>query len=292
MDEGGADELWVIEDCFHTAGPSLAAAALAVTDRLTVGTGIMPAVARNPAIMAMEIATLCALGPGRFLPGIGHGVQEWMGQIGVRPRSPLTTLEEVTVAVTRLLAGETVTMDGRAVHLDQVKLDQPPAEPPPVLLGVRGPKSLALAGRIAAGLVLAEPASPSYVRAAVAQAGSPAGFVVTAFASLCVRSDRKAAYEWTAPWLAQQLGHRNPALRALPYYDDLVRRYDELGVPGLVSMPAEWWLELGAIGTIDDAAAHLEALEAAGVQHVAFFPDPEVEFGLPQLDHVLELARR
>ena len=110
LEAGGADELWVIEDCFYTAGPSLVAAALSVTERLTVGLGIVPAVARTAAVTAMEFATLDALGPGRFLPGIGHGVQEWMGQMGVRPRSPLTALEEVTVAVNRLLAGEDVTV--------------------------------------------------------------------------------------------------------------------------------------------------------------------------------------
>jgi alkanesulfonate monooxygenase SsuD/methylene tetrahydromethanopterin reductase-like flavin-dependent oxidoreductase (luciferase family) len=292
LEAGGADELWIIEDCFYTAGPTLSAAALSVTERLTVGLGILPAVVRTAAVTAMEIATLCALAPGRFVPGIGHGVQEWMGQMGVRPKSPLTALEEVTVAVTRLLAGETVSMDGQYVVLDQVKLDAPPADVPPILLGVRGPKSLALAGRVGGGIVLAEPASPSYVRQAVEQAGSPEGLVVATFSGFCVRDDRKTAYEWSAPWLAAQLEQKNPALPALPFYDDLVRRYDESGVAGLVSMPVDWWQEIGPIGTLDDAAAHLDALEAAGVQHVGLFPDPEVEHGLPQLEHVVALANR
>ena len=164
LERGGADQLWVIEDCFYTAGVSLTAAALSVTERLTVGLGILPAVARNPAVTAMELATLCALAPGRFLPGIGHGVQDWMGQMGARPASPVTTLEEVLVAVGRLLDGERVTMHGRHVHLDDVQLDQPPPSPPPLLAGVRGPRSLAMAGRAAGGVVLAEPASSPYVR--------------------------------------------------------------------------------------------------------------------------------
>ncbi|WP_432942310.1 LLM class flavin-dependent oxidoreductase [Kribbella sp. CA-253562] len=292
LEAGGADELWIIEDCFYTAGPTLSAAALSVTERLTVGLGILPAVVRTAAVTAMEIATLCALAPGRFVPGIGHGVQEWMGQMGVRPKSPLTALEEVTLAVTRLLAGENVSMNGKYVVLDQVKLDAPPADVPPILLGVRGPKSLALAGRVGGGIVLAEPASPSYVRQAVEQAGSPEGFVVATFSALCVRDDRKTAYEWSAPWLAAQLDQKNPALPPLPFYDDLVRRYDESGVDGLVSMPVDWWQEIGPIGTLDDAAAHLDALQGAGVHHVGLFPDPEVEHGLPQLEHVVALANR
>ena len=66
LESGGADELWVIEDCFYTAGPSLTAAALARTERLSVGIGILPAVARTAAMTAMELATLAALGPGRL----------------------------------------------------------------------------------------------------------------------------------------------------------------------------------------------------------------------------------
>lgn len=292
LEAGGADELWVIEDCFFTAGPSLVSAALSVTERLTVGLGIVPAVARTAAITAMEFATLDALGPGRFLPGIGHGVQEWIGQMGVRPKSPLTALDEVTVAVNRLLAGEEVTVDGQYVQLDKVKLDAPPATAPPILLGVRGPKSMALAGRVAGGVVLAEPASPSYVRAAVEQAGSPDDFVVAVFSAFCVRPDRKTAYEWSAPWLAGAIAEKNPALPPLPFYDDLVKRYDEQGIPGLVTMPTDWWTEIAPVGTLDDAAAHVDALNAAGVHHIGLFPDPEVEHGLPQLDYVLELANR
>jgi len=292
LDQGGADELWIIEDCFFTAGPSLVSAALTSTERLKVGLGIVPAVVRTAAVTAMEFATLEALGPGRFLPGIGHGVQEWMGQMGVRPKSPLTALEEVTTAVTRLLAGETVTFEGKTVQLKDVKLDAPPVEPPPILLGVMGPKSMALAGRVAGGVVLAEPATPSYVRQSVEQAGSPEGFQVAVFAAMCVRPDRKTAYEWTAPWLGWRIGDKPPQLTALPFFEDMQKLYAESGAEGLVGMPTDWWTQIGAIGTVDDAAAHIEALEAAGVHHIGLFPDPEVEHGLPQLNYVLELANR
>jgi 5,10-methylenetetrahydromethanopterin reductase len=292
LEAGGADELWIIEDCFYTSGPSLVAAALASTEHLTVGLGIVPAVARTAPVTAMEFATLEALAPGRFLPGIGHGVQEWMGQMGVRPKSPLTALDEVTTSVTRLLAGENVTFEGRTVQLQDVKLDAPPVTPPPILLGVRGPKSMALAGRVGGGVVLAEPATAPYVRQSLEHAGSPDGFVVAAFAAMCIRADRKTAYEWTAPWLGWQLNDKNPGLTTLPFYDDLQKLYDESGEAGLVGMPTDWWTAIGAIGTLEDAAAHIATLEAAGVHHIGLFPDPEVEHGLPQLEYVVELANR
>jgi 5,10-methylenetetrahydromethanopterin reductase len=290
LEAGGADRLWLIEDCFYTAGVSLAAAALAVTDRLGVGIGILPAVARNPAITAMELATLCGLGPGRVLPGIGHGVQSWMGQIGARPASPVTALEEVLVAVRRLLGGERVTMHGHHVVLEDVELDQPPADPPPVLAGVRGPRSLAMAGQAAGGIVLAEPASPTFVRLALDRAGRPPGFHVAVFAALCVAADRDEAQRRAAPWLAGSLDDPAPEIRALPFFDDMAALHAARGTEGLATMPADWWAEIGPVGTLDDAVAHLEALGLAGVRSVGLLPIPRAE-DLGPIHQVLAVAR-
>ncbi|AOS61850.1 Coenzyme F420-dependent N5 N10-methylene tetrahydromethanopterin reductase-like protein [Actinoalloteichus hymeniacidonis] len=292
LEAGGADQLWIIEDCFYTAGVSLTATALAVTERLKVGIGILPAVARNPAITAMEIATLCGLAPGRVLPGIGHGVQSWMRQMGVRPASPLTALEEVLTAVNRLLAGEEVTVDGRYVKLDRVKLDQPPADPPPLLAGVQGPKSLALAGRAAGGIVLAEPTSPSYVRAALAQAAAPDDFQVTVFSFLGIAEDRRTAYRRMAPWLATKITEQTPGLTVLPFFGELVELFAKDGVDGLVGMPPEWWMELGPVGTHEDALTHIAALEEAGVHSIGLFPPPDVDVASAALEDVLRIANR
>jgi alkanesulfonate monooxygenase SsuD/methylene tetrahydromethanopterin reductase-like flavin-dependent oxidoreductase (luciferase family) len=291
LEADGAQQLWVIEDCFYSAGVSLAASALAVTDRLTVGLGILPAVARNPAVTAREIATLCELGPGRVLPGIGHGVQDWMRQMGARTPSPVTTLSEVITAVRRLLRGERVSLDGRHVHLDDVRLERPPAPVPPVLAGVSGPKSLAMAGQVADGLVLAEGTGPLAVRAALAQAGAVEKFRVAKFARLCVASDRATAYRTMAPYLAGLLDPPAPRLRLIPFYDDLVARYATRGVDGLATMPPDWWHEIGPIGTLDDARAHIDALAAAGVSDIGLFPASDVATARAQLNDVAGLLR-
>ncbi|NDL59959.1 LLM class flavin-dependent oxidoreductase [Phytoactinopolyspora sp. XMNu-373] len=288
----GADQLWVIEDCFYTAGVSLAASALSVSERLTVGIGILPAVARTSAVTAMEIATLCNLAPGRVLPGIGHGVQSWMAQMGVRPSSPVRTLEEVMVAVRRLLAGERVTMHGEHVYLDDVQLYHPPDPVPPLLAGVRGPKSLAMAGRVAGGVVLAEPAGPSYVRWAREQAGHPDPFHVAVFSVICVQQERRSAYRTMAPWLAGLLDDPSPGIRALPFCDDLLARFAQHGVDGLVTMPPDWWTELAPIGTMDDAMQHIEALEAAGVHSIGMYPAPDPDIAKHDLEDVITLASR
>lgn len=292
LEAGGADRLWIIEDCFYTGGISLAAAALAVTERLSIGLGILPVVARNPAITAMEIATLIGLAPGRVLPGLGHGVQDWMGQMGVRPKSPLRALEEVIDAVRLLLEGATVTTNGEYVRLTDVRLDPPPAEAPPILAGVRGPKSLALAGKVAGGIVLAEPSTPSTVRLALDQAGHPDDFVVAVFSSVCVQDDRATAYGIMAPWLGTMIETRNPSLVPVPFFDELTKLYADKGVDGLLGMPPEWWSEIGPIGTIEDAAAHLDVLEEAGVHHIGLFPLPDVDLAMSQVDHVITLANR
>jgi 5,10-methylenetetrahydromethanopterin reductase len=160
VEAAGATQLWIIEDCFFTAGVSLAATALAGTQgRCTLGIGILPAVARNPAITAMEIATLANIAPGRLLPASATVSSRGWSRWGRAP-SPLTTLDETITVVKRLLAGEEVTFDGREVHLDQVRLDQPPAIVPPVFAGVQQEKSLALAGRVADGVILVEGWAP------------------------------------------------------------------------------------------------------------------------------------
>ena len=57
-DAAGLEELWLWEDCFRESGVATAAAALAWTDRLRVGIGLLPVPLRNVALTAMEMATL------------------------------------------------------------------------------------------------------------------------------------------------------------------------------------------------------------------------------------------
>jgi 5,10-methylenetetrahydromethanopterin reductase len=290
LDKGGVDQLWVIEDCFYTAGVSLAATALARTERVAVGLGILPAVARNPAVTAMELATLANLAPGRLLAGIGHGIQDWMAQMGARTTSPLTTLEEAITIVRSLLHGETVTFSGKQYRMSDVTLDAAPAIAPPVLAGVRGPRSLELAGRVADGVVLAEGAGPTYVRRAIERAGAPAEFRVSVFTALAIDDDARAARRAMAPFIAGLLDGANPAPLAHPHLDEILERHAERGLDGLVDMPADWWIEFGAIGSFDDAVRHAEALVEAGAHDVAFFPGPSVELAREDLDHVLRLT--
>lgn len=153
--DGVLDDLWVWEDCFTHGGLSSASAALAVTTRLRVGLGLMPTPLRNVALTAMEIATVQRMFPGRFAPGIGHGVQDWMAQVGAKPASVLTLLDEYATALTALLHGDEVSVEGRYVKLRGVQLKYPPGpDEIGVMIGATGPKSLELAGRLSDGYLL------------------------------------------------------------------------------------------------------------------------------------------
>src|ERR1051326_5213840 len=80
-EELGYTELWLAEDYFFTGGIAGAAAALAATSESPVGLGIVSAMARHPAALAMEISTLARMYPGRLRPGIGLGVPAWVRQM-------------------------------------------------------------------------------------------------------------------------------------------------------------------------------------------------------------------
>ncbi|MEU2719430.1 LLM class flavin-dependent oxidoreductase [Streptomyces smyrnaeus] len=190
-DEAGLEQLWLWEDCFLESGIATAAAALAWSERLRVGVGLLPVPLRNVALTTMETATLRRLFPGRFAVGLGHGVQDWMGQVGARVDSPVTLLREHLDTMRALLRGERVTVEGRYVKLDGVALDWSPhartseaapakasatapatdpatdpasapatgpvsaaASDTAVFAGARGPRSLRLSGEAADGTVL------------------------------------------------------------------------------------------------------------------------------------------
>lgn len=253
LDGTAVDDLWVVEDLGWTGAISSAATALAVTSRLRVGIGITPAPLRNPMLLAMELANLARLHPGRLAAGIGHGVRGWMRQVGAAPPSPLALLEETITSVRGLLRGETVNLHGRSVHLDGVSLVHPPAEPPPVLAGVLGPRSLALSGRVAQGTILPEGFSPEQLPTLVGHIGAMADHEVVAFIHLYIGPDAREA-TWDVA--VEQAGF-------------LQIRPEEVVM---------------ASGSASEAADMVRRMWAAGAQTVAVRP-----FGADPLSHVTKL---
>ena len=162
-DAAGVEELWLWEDCFASGGLSAAAVALARTERIEVGIGVLPVPLRNVALTAMEVATLARLFPSRLQVGVGHGVLDWMDQAGARAASPMTLLREYVIALRSLLAGESVTSAGTYVRLRDVTLNWPPDPAPPLYVGATRPKTVALAAELSDGMILTSSASPEDV---------------------------------------------------------------------------------------------------------------------------------
>ena len=284
-EEAGFDELWVVEDCFYGSGIASASVALACTGSIRVGLGIMPAVVRNPVFAAMEIASLARLYPGRFLPGIGHGMAGWMRQIGALPASQLKALEEVTVSVRRILTGEELSSAGDYVQLDRVQLVHPPDQIPPISLGVRGPKSLALSGRVADGTILAEFAAPAYVSWAWEQiawgqkdVGHQRDHRLTVFAFACVDSPRAAARGRLRPKISRAMAsggidQQLAPLGILPQVQEYLK--PEAGVRLEAEMPDSWIDQLAITGAPEECERTIRRLVEAGADSVVLVPLPE-----------------
>ncbi len=279
-EQGGFAELWCAEDYFFTGAISVAGAALAATDRDPVGTGIVSAVVRHPALLAMETATLARMFPGRFIPGIGAG--HWVERVGIKPKSQLTALRECTVAVKRLLAGEKLTEQMRTLEFDRVRLAYPPAEVPPIYLGVMGPKMLRMAGEVADGTLSSVMAGPDYVRWArerIAEGQQAAGrehehHRVTVLAMLSVDEDADRARAAVTPTLSKFLAAmpRSPLTDAYGISDEL----SALAEGGWESVAAglrpEWLSELAVSGDPAMCAHQIDRLLAAGADSVVLFP--------------------
>lgn len=290
------DQLWVVEDLGFRGGIAQAAAVLAATKTITVGIGILPAGARNAAFAAMELATLCQLFPGRVIAGLGHGMPGWMRQAGAWPTSPMGLLEEYTLAVRALLSGAPGPAAGKFVDVSGVNLREFPDSPPAMVLGVRGPKSLALAGKIADGVVLAEPATPRYVADSLAycEGGAglphgelPEGFQVITYDIATVHDDPAAAIATVRQALGT-FGEPDwaPHIVGQPFAAELAELRKRCASPQefAAKMPDPWVQALTLAGSAEQVRNRLAARHAAGTTTAVLTSIGQDRLG--QLEHL------
>ena len=281
----GFDSLWIVEDCFLNGGIAQAATVLASTERITVGLGLLPAGARNPAFAAMEVATLANLHPGRLIVTVGHGMPDWMRQVGAWPASPLTLLGEYLAALRALLAGERVTVSGRHVRLDGVALAAPPERPPLVLAGVRGPRSLAVSGREADGTLLAEPVSAEYLASAREHIAAERDHLLVAYTVAAVDEDAAVARDHARDGL-RLVGEPAwaPHIAPLPFADGLAALRQRSASPEEFAraLPDDWVDRLAVSGTPEHGRARIRELTEAGADRLVVIPagpDPLAALG-------------
>jgi 5,10-methylenetetrahydromethanopterin reductase len=199
--------LWVIEDYFHPGAYAVAAAAAAVTERVAIGLGVVNPYTRHPALVAMETAALAGIAPGRVVLGLGSSNRKWIeAQMAISFKTPLRGLREGTEIVRRLLDGRRVTFAGEVFTVQDVALDTPPPTRVPILLGVKGPRALALAAEVADGVHCSVMTSPGHVRRVRATTASRRDFTVIAYVPVAVSGDRAQARAWMRPLVAHYLG--------------------------------------------------------------------------------------
>jgi alkanesulfonate monooxygenase SsuD/methylene tetrahydromethanopterin reductase-like flavin-dependent oxidoreductase (luciferase family) len=281
-EEAGFSELWLAEDFFFTGGLSGANIALGATEAIQVGLGVVSAVVRHPALLAMEIATTARAHPGRFQPGIGLGVPAWMRQMDLMPSSPLSAVRECVSAVRSLLDGDQVDHQGKVFAFDDVKLVYPQLDRVPLHLGVIGPKMLQLSGEVADGSILSVAAGVDYIRWARERidegrerSGRADAHRLTVFAIYAVDEDASAAKKAARDTLAfyKAAGGRNALTDVAGISDALVEMSARGGAETVAAeMPDSWVEDLTVSGTPGEVVEKMNALFDAGADSVSLFP--------------------
>lgn len=173
----------------------------AATSQVMVGTAIANAALRPPVLAAKTAAQLDQASGGRFALGLGTANAIMNGRFGIAPFQPLRMIEEYVAAVRAVLSGAPAGYSGTVYRTGLVPLDSPPVRSAlPVHLAALGPRMLALAGRIADGVIvnLMSPAqagrAATIVRQAAAAAGrDPASVPVVCVVHVCLADDPEAA---------------------------------------------------------------------------------------------------
>jgi 5,10-methylenetetrahydromethanopterin reductase len=151
------------------------------------------------------------------------------------------------------------------VKLDGVRLDHPPAQAPPISTGVRGPKSLALSGRVADGTIIDGMSTPAYIESARELIAATRPHRLTVYAWSSVGPDGRAARDEWRDEIATRLARRGPQV-------------DSLGVPedqwAADRLPDEAIAAATVAGTPEECHASIRALGELGAAAVVLVPPP------------------
>jgi len=153
----GVEFVWSHESWGLDAATPLAFMA-ARTSRIKLGSGIMQAGTRTPALLAMTAMSLASMSGGRFVLGLGvSGPQVIEGWHGIRFDRPLTRMRETAEIIRRAVRGERVAYKGQVYELPlpggEGKALRSSASPRqvPIYLATLSPRSLEMTGEIADG---------------------------------------------------------------------------------------------------------------------------------------------
>ena len=314
----GVDCLWSAEAWGHDAVTPLAFLA-ARTSRIRLGTGIMQAGTRTPALIAMTAMSLAAMSGGRFILGLGvSGPQVIEGWHGIRFERPVQRMRETVEIVLRAARGERLAYKGKIYELPlpggEGKALRSAARPQPeipIYLATLSPRSLEMTGELADGWlgtsfmpeharVFLDHLEAGAVRAgrSLAQLDLQAGGVV-AFSDDVERliSPRKPGLAFTLGAMgSRQHNFYNDAFKRAGY-EDVAVEVQRLWLDGrreeaAARVPDELVLKTNLLGTEAMVRKRLEAYRQAGITTLRVEPAGEsLDARLATLGRLLELVR-
>jgi 5,10-methylenetetrahydromethanopterin reductase len=228
------------------------------TERIELGTAVVPTYPRHPVAMAQQALSASAACGGRFALGIGLSHQVVIeAMLGLSFAKPFSHMREYMAVLRPLLESGAVGFQGEEFRV-QASVAVTGASPPPILIAALAPKMLGLAGREAAGTItwmtgpktLREHTIPR-LREAAAAAARPAPRVVC---GLPVALTADAAAARARAERAFQVYGGLPSYRAMMDREG-VEGPANLAIVGDEKAIADQMAELEGIGVTDFLAA-------------------------------------
>jgi probable F420-dependent oxidoreductase len=248
-EELGYDSIWAGEHISYRNPILDVAVALsifaAVTERITIGAGVVLLPLRHPSIVAKAFASLDYVSGGRVVLGVGVGGEgeKDFEAVGVdrRERGPRT--DEAMRALRALFAGGEASFSGRFFSFSGICIEPAPAQPggPPLWVGGRSEAAIRRAARLGDGWMPIW-VSPRRLAEGCAQLAEHIARAVTVPAHV---GDKR--------WLYEHLRQRYSG----DFGEHVVDRYCVAGTP-------------------EECAARVREYVDAGAQHIVFnIAEPE-----------------
>jgi F420-dependent oxidoreductase-like protein len=243
------------------------------TERIELGTAVVPTYPRHPMALAQQALTTGIAAGGRFTLGIGLSHQIVIENMyGYSYAKPARHMKEYLEVLTPLLRGEPVDYKGEQYQV-QGRINVPGAQPVPLVVAALGPVMLGHAGRLSDGTItwmtgvktLADHIGPS-IRAAAKKAGRGDPRVVAGL-PIALTNDVAAARE--------QMGKTFAIYGTLPSYKAMLDREGVDGPAGvaLVGDEAELRAQIGRLrdaGVTDFDAAVTPVGEGSAARTLDF----------------------
>lgn len=160
-EKAGFDTVWVVDELQWESDDwerpigvwecvAVTGAVAASTQDIGVGTWVMSALHRNPALTARIAETLSEVSGGRFIFGFGSGHAGRQGEaFGFPLDYTVSRYEEALTLITEALSAGSATLEGKYHHAtDLAMVPRPEGRPSiPLLLGGHGPRTMGLAAQ-------------------------------------------------------------------------------------------------------------------------------------------------